>query len=174
MSERIRELRIENQKLKKNVEELETKILSLVGNIEIEISQKGRLNKDILELFTNTEQKLSILAQYIDRFYTNELKRLSEKGIKVMVVMHDRGLIPKKYKSFYDELKSASNIQTVTNPNIKCLIIFNEKKGIYSGGTLAKSILDNSILVETKINETSKLSKIKQIYNLFLPSFMRK
>ncbi len=174
MSDRLLELRIENQKLKNQVEQLENKILSLVGNIEIEVSQKGLLNEEILILFENTEKNLNILTPYIDKFYNNELKRLSQKGINILVIIHDRSLIPNKYRIFYDELKTKSNIHIVNNPNIKCLVIFNEKNGIYSGGALDKDVLDKSILIETKINEATKLYKIKQIYNLFLPSFMRK
>ena len=174
MSERVRELRIENQKLKNQVEQLENKILSLVGNIEIEVSQKGLLNEDILTLFENTENQLNILTSYLDKFYINELRRLSQKDINIMVIVHERSLIPKEYKTFYDELKSMSNIQIVSNPNINCLIVFNDKKGIYSAGALDKNMLDKSILIETKINEATKLHKIKQMYNLFLPSFMRK
>jgi hypothetical protein len=173
LSERLRELRIENQKLKNQVEQLENKILSLVGNIEIEVSQKGLLNEEILTLFENTENQLNILTPYIDKFYINELKRLSQ-NINIMVIIHDRSLIPKEYRTYYDELKSVSNVKIVNNPNIRCLLVFNEVNGIYTAGALDKNILDNSILIETKINEASILHKIKQIYTLFLPSFMRK
>ncbi|TXT65697.1 MAG: hypothetical protein BAJALOKI1v1_390017 [Promethearchaeota archaeon] len=146
----------------------------MVGNIEIEISEKGSINEEIITLFSNSTTTLNILTPYVDRFYTNEIKRLAEKGISVLVITHNRGLIPREYGSFYDELKSSDNVKIVNSPNIQCIIAFNDKKGIYSGGILDKNLLDKSILILTKINEASKLMKLKQVYNLFLPSFMRK
>lgn len=173
MSERIRELRIENRKLKDQVEKLEDRVLKLVGSVEFQISKDGMINEDILTLFNETKQKIDLTTPRIDRFYTNELKRLSENGIEVRVILKDRSLIPAEYIPFFDELKSAQKIKMVTNPNIKNLLVFNEERGIYAGMALDKDELEKASLIETKVNETSKLSKLQQYFNDYLPSFMR-
>ncbi len=174
---RISELRLENSRLKEQVEKLEDKILSLVGNIEFQISgigsNKGLINEDILTLFNETRQKINIVSPKIDRFYTNELKRLSDNGIEVKIVLKDRSLISPDYIPFFDELKASEKITMVTNPNIKNLVIFNERRGLYAGMALDKDELEKTTLIETKVNDTSKLGKLKQLFDNYLPSFMR-
>ena len=64
-------------------------------------------------------------------------------------------------------------IDIINNPRVKFLLVFNTENAIYSGGNLDKTELENSILIGTKISESSKLNKIKEIFSLLLPSFMR-
>ncbi len=177
MSDRLTEFRIENAKLKKQIEDLELKVLSLVGNIEINTSggqnSKGLLNNEILELMNTTEDQLNILSPVIDRFYTNEIRNLANKGIKILIITNERSAIPKEYRNFYDELKNFKGVDIINNPRVKFLLVFNNQNAIYSGGNLDKNELENSILIETKISESSKLNKIKEIFNILLPSFMR-
>lgn len=172
-NERIRELRIENKKLKDQVEKLEDRVLKLVGSVEFQISNNGLINEDILTLFNETKQKIDLLTPKIDKFYINELKRLADNGIEVRVILKDRSLIPTDYIPFFDELKSISNITMVTNPNIKNLVIFNEKRGLYAGMALDKDELEKASVIETMVNETSKVSKLQQYFDTYLPSFMR-
>ncbi len=177
MSDRLTELRIENKKLKEQIENLEKKVLSLVGNIDINTSggpkSKDLLNNEVIELINTTEDQLNILSPKIDRFYTNEIKKIANKGIKVLIITNERSAIPKEYRAFYDELKNLKGIDIINNPRVKFLLIFNTENAIYSGGNLDKTELENSILIETKISESSKLNKIKEIFSLLLPSFMR-
>lgn len=177
MSDRLTEFRIENQKLKKQVEDLEKKVLSLVGNIEINTSggpkSKDVLNNELLELINTTKEKLSILSPKIDRFYANEIRNLANKGIKILIITNERSAIPKDYRIFYDELKNTKGVDIINNPRVKFLLIFNDQNAIYSGGNLDKKELESSILIETKISESSKLNKIKEIFSILLPSFMR-
>ena len=177
MSDRLTEFRIENQKLKKQVEDLEKKVLSLVGNIEINTSggpkSKDVLNNEMLELINTTKEKLSILSPKIDRFYANEIRNLANKGIKILIITNERSAIPKDYRIFYDELKNTKGVDIINNPRVKFLLIFNDQNAIYSGGNLDKKELESSILIETKISESSKLNKIKEIFSILLPSFMR-
>ena len=131
------------------------------------------LNNEILDLFNSTKEKINILSPKIDGFYVNEIKNLVNKGIKVMIITNERSSLPKEYREFYDELKSIKGIDIINNPQAKFLLVFNDENSIYSGGVLDKKELENSILIEPKIRESSKLNKIKEIFNLLLPSFMR-
>lgn len=175
--DRLIELRVENRRLKDEVEELENKILSLVGNVEIEISggpeSRNVINDDIINLISKTEGKLSVLSSKVDRFYLNELKNLLEKDIEIRIVTSERSNIPSEYREYYDELKSEKKINVVNNPQVNTLLIFNNKEAIYTTGSLDKKELEESFLIETKIQQASVLEEISDYYNLFLPSFMR-
>lgn len=177
MSDRIIELRVENQRLKKQVENLEKKVLSLVGMTNIESSggaeKKNVLNDNLMSIFYSTQKQLNIVSPYIDKFYATELKKLTKKGIAVLIIIKDRGSIPPQYQEVYDDLKSTQGIKIINNPNVRYLLIFNSSEALYSGGTLDKEAMEKSILIVTVIREPTQLRKIADIFNLMLPSFMR-
>jgi hypothetical protein len=177
LSERIIELRVENARLKEQVQNLEKKLLSLVGMINLESSEgvdgKKIANTRLLQLIATTSSQLNIVTPKIDNFYANELKGVVKKGFPVLIVMNDRGNIPKEFQDVYDDLKSVSGISIINNPNIRYLLIFNSEQAIYSGGSLVKEELEKSVLIITNVKETSKLRKIAEIFSMMLPSFMR-
>jgi len=177
MSDRIIELRVENARLKREVQNLENKVLSLVGMITLEPSggpeRKNVLNEHLINLITSTSIQLNIVSPKIDKFYSIELKKLTEKGIPILIITNDRGNIPKIYQEIYDDLKQTSGINIINNPNVRFLLVFNAEEGIYSGGSLDKLELEKSILISTRIKESAKLRKIAEIFSLMLPSFMR-
>ncbi|MHA1473529.1 MAG: hypothetical protein ACTSQW_10605 [Promethearchaeota archaeon] len=177
MSDRIIELRVENTRLKSEVQNLENKVLSLVGMITLEPSggpeRKNVLNEHLINLITSTSIQLNIVSPKIDKFYSIELKKLTEKGIPILIITNDRGNIPKIYQEIYDDLKQTSGINIINNPNVRFLLVFNAEEGIYSGGSLDKLELEKSILISTRIKESAKLRKIAEIFSLMLPSFMR-
>ncbi|MHA1106794.1 MAG: hypothetical protein ACTSPN_13945 [Promethearchaeota archaeon] len=178
MSDRILELRTENQRLKQQIQNLENKVLSLVGMVRFESSggpeRKNVLNEHLLELIGNTKTQINIVSTKIDKFYAIELKRLTQKGVAVLLIMNDRGNIPKAYQEVYDDLKLTPGIKIINNPNVRYLLVFNSEEAIYSGGSLDKDDLEKSILIVSIIKEASKLRNIAHIFNLMLPSFMRK
>ncbi len=178
MSDRILELRTENQRLKQQVQSLENKVLSLVGMVRFESSggaeKKNVLNEHLLELISNTKTQLNIVSTKIDKFYATELKRLTQRGVAVLLIMNDRGNIPQAHQQVYDDLKLTPGIKIINNPNVRYLLVFNSEEAIYSGGSLDKDDLEKSILIVSIIKEASKLRKIAEIFSLMLPSFMRK
>ena len=177
MSDRIIELRVENTRLKNEVQNLENKVLSLVGMITLEPSggpeRKNVLNEHLINLITSTSIQLNIVSPKIDKFYSIELKKLTEKGIPILIITNDRGNIPKPYQEIYDDLKQTSGISIINNPNVRYLLVFNAEEGVYAGGSLDKQELEKSILILTRIKESAKLRKIAEIFSLMLPSFMR-
>lgn len=177
MSDRIIELRTENSRLKNEVQNLENKILSLVGMINLKSSGgsvgKNILNEQLIALIISTKQQLNIVSPKIDRFYANELKKLTQKGIPILLITNDRGSIPKDFQEVYDDLKATPGVNIINNPNVRYLLVFNSEEAIYSGGSLVKEELEKSILIITSIREAAKLRKIAEIFSLMLPSFMR-
>jgi hypothetical protein len=177
LSDRIIELRRENSRLKNEVQNLENKILSLVGMVNLKSSGgsegKNILNELLINLIISTKQQLSIVSPKIDRFYANELQKLTQKGIPILIITNDRGGIPKDFQEVYDDLKATSGVNIINNPNVRYLLVFNSEEGIYSGGSLVKEELEKSILIITSIREAAKLRKIAEIFSLMLPSFMR-
>ncbi|MBD3194390.1 MAG: hypothetical protein GF317_04995 [Candidatus Lokiarchaeota archaeon] len=177
MSDRLVELRVENLRLKKQVENLEAKILNLVGNIEINSTggpdSQNLINNEILGIISKTTDQINVLTPKVDKFYANELIKLSQQGIAVLIITNDRSNIPDDFKEYFDQLKAAAGINVVTNPKVKYLLLFNTEEALYSGGSLVRKELEESILIVTKIKESSKLRKITEIFSLLLPSFMR-
>jgi F420-dependent methylenetetrahydromethanopterin dehydrogenase len=177
LSDRIIELRTENSRLKNEVQNLENKILSLVGMINLKSSGgsegKNVLNEQLINLVISTKQQLNIVSPKIDRFYADEIKKLTQKGIPILIITNDRGGIPKEFQEVYDDLKAMSGVNIINNPNVRYLLVFNSEEALYSGGSLVKEELEKSILIVTSIREAAKLRKIAEIFSLMLPSFMR-
>lgn len=175
---RIIELRVENKKLKQEIASLENKILSLVGMFNIESSggqdKKNVLNDQLLNLIGSTKEQLNVVTPKIDEFYMRELKKLTQKGIPILLITNDRADLPKSYRLIYDDLKITEGISIINNPNVRFLLLFNTTQAIYAGGSLDKEELAKSILIITKIQEKAKLRKIAEIFSLMLPTFMRK
>jgi len=178
LSDRLIELRVQNQKLKQQVQDLESKVLSLVGMISLESSggqeRKNVLNDHLINLINSTTTQLNIVSPKIDRFYATELKKLVQKRIPILIITNDRGSIPTEYQGYYDNLKSVEGIKIINNPNVRYLLVFNSDEAIYSGGALDKKELEDSILIVSIIKEAAKLRKIAEIFSFMLPSFMRK
>ncbi|MFX1326819.1 MAG: hypothetical protein ACFE91_01575 [Promethearchaeota archaeon] len=169
---------MENKRLKEQITNLEDKILSLVGMVDIVSSgdpeRKNTLNDLLLNLINSTKDQLNVVSPEVDEFYAKELKRVVERGIPVLLITNDRSDLPKKNIPIYDDLKLTQGISVINNPNVKFLLLFNTEQAVYAGGALDREELSKSILIVTSIREKSKLRTIAEIFSLMLPTFMRK
>lgn len=138
------------------------------------VEKKNVLNDDLMNLINSTKDQLNLVTPRIDEFYAKQLKRLVEREIPVLLITNDRGELPKKYVPIYDDIKLIQGISVINNPNVKFLLAFNTDQAIYSGGSLDREELSQSILIVTKIQEKTKLKMIAEIFSLMLPTFMRK
>jgi len=175
--DRISQLRLENTKLRDKVNELEQKIISIVGLIELFPSgiegKKEALNEKILSVINSTVSSLKIITPKIGPFYSEKILSVAKKGIPVLMIINDRRFIPQEFQQYYDDLKTKSNVSIVNNPNVKYLLVMNEKQVLFSAASLVKKELSNSILIGTLVKEKNKLVRIEQIVSNMLPSFMR-
>lgn len=175
--DRISQLRLENTKLRDKVNELEQKIISIVGLIELFPSgiegKKEALNEKISSVINSTVSSLKIITPKIGPFYSEKILSVAKKGIPVLMIINDRRFIPQEFQQYYDDLKTKSNVSIVNNPNVKYLLVMNEKQVLFSAASLVKKELSNSILIGTLVKEKNKLVRIEQIVSNMLPSFMR-
>lgn len=169
---------MENKRLNQEISSLETKILSLVGMFTIESSggqeNKNVLNDQLVNLIGSTKEQLNIVTPKIDGFYANQLKKVVQKGIPVLLITNDRGNLHKSDRPIYDDLKMTEGISIINNPNVRFLLLFNATQAIYAGGSLNREELSKSILIITTIQEKAKLRKVAKIFSSMLPTFMRK
>lgn len=169
---------MENKRLNQEISSLETKILSLVGMFTIESSggqeNKNVLNDQLVNLIGSTKEQLNIVTPKIDGFYANQLKKVVQKGIPVLLITNDRGDLHKSDRPIYDDLKMTEGISIINNPNVRFLLLFNATQAIYAGGSLNREELSKSILIITTIQEKAKLRKVAKIFSSMLPTFMRK
>ena len=177
MSDRLTELRVENQSLKEQIQDLEKKVLSLVGMIKFEYSggfdKKNVLTNYLMELFNTSKKQLNIVTPKVDKFFATELMNLAQKGLQILIIMNERGNLSKEFQLIYDKLKLTSGIKVINNPNVHYLLAFNSEQAVYAGGALDRDEIETSILIVTMIKEASKLRSIAEIFSLMLPSFMR-
>ena len=177
LTDRINELRLENRRLKQQIEEFEKRVLNLVGNTIIESSGEGEtkelLNETIIDIIQTSQDQMNIVSPKLDEFYTKELARAASKGIPILLITRDRYLWEKKERGLYDELLNIQGMTVINNPNVNYLLIFNTEIALYAGGVLDKELLSKSVLILTTIKEDAKIRKIADIFSAMLPSFMR-
>ncbi|MCF2141585.1 MAG: hypothetical protein K9W44_16140 [Candidatus Lokiarchaeota archaeon] len=169
-------IKAENIRLKKKVEDLENRLINLVGAIKIFATGMSdnelEMNNHIAEIISSGSE-LKIVAPYISEEYAILLQDRSNSGIKMQIVVNDRRLWPKNYQSIYDKLKNASTIDVINNPNVHYLMVWSPETTIFTSGPLSKEHLMKSILIGTIITEPAKNRDMLKIFNLMLPSFMR-
>ena len=90
-----------------------------------------------------------------------------------MIITRDRRFLEKKSQKLYDDLTNTPGISVINNPNVRYLLVFNTDRAIYSGGSLDREEISQSVLIVTIIKERQKLRKIAEIFSAMLPSFMR-
>jgi len=173
--DRIKQLRLENTKLREKINQLEERILTIVGLFDLFPSgiegKKEVLNDRIISVINSAESSLKIITPKIGPGYAKLISNAASKGIPILIIIHDRRNIPSEYQNYYDELKTRSNLSIVNNPNVKYLLVMSEKEVVFCGGSLVQKELSNSVLIGTHVKEKNKLSKIQQIFLNMLPSF---
>ena len=170
-------LKADNMRLKKRVEELETRLLDLVGAIKIFMGgvagSEHEMNNHIAEVITNASE-LKIVAPYITEEYMLIIQDRVNNGVDVQCVLNDRRLWPVEYQNNYDKLRVMPNLQVINNPNVKFLLIWSPETALFTSGPLSKKDLMGTILVGTLVNEKGKIRDLKKIFISMLPSFMQK
>ena len=163
-------------KLRNQIENLETRILALVGAIKIFTGgmpgKEHEMNNNIAEIITHASD-LKIVAPFITSEYAMILQDRAKNGVKIQLVVNDRRLWPDNAKEIYDLLKTTHGIDVINNPNVQYLLCLSPSSALFTSGPLSKVSLMNTVLIGTLVKERGKLKEILKIFNLMLPSFMR-
>lgn len=167
----------ENIRLKSRIEELETRLLDLVGAVKIFTGglpgHEHEMNNHIAEIITNASE-LKIVAPYISEEYMMILQDRVNNGVNVQCVLNDRRLWPAQYQDIYDKLRVMNNLQLINNPNVKFLLIWSPETALFTSGPLSKKELMETVLIGTLVNEKGKIKDMLKIFKSMLPSFMQK
>ena len=148
-------LKAENIKLKRKVEDIETRLLNLIGAIRIFSSgmpgHEHEMNNNIAEIIT-TGSEIKVVAPFITKEFVMILQDRAKNGVKVQIVINDRRFWPKEHANLYDTLKATNGIDLVNNPNVKYLLVWSPESALFTSRPLSKDSLMNTILIEiTKI-----------------------
>ena len=166
----------ENIRLKKRVEDLEDRLLSVVGAIKIFTGglpgNEHEMNNHIAEVITNAT-KLKIVAPYVTDEYAMILEDRVNNGVDVQCILNDRRLWPDEYQSIYDKMKVTRNLQVINNPNVKFLMIWSPESALFTSGPLSKDSLMKTVLIGTRVGEKGKINDMLRIFKSMLPSFMQ-
>lgn len=169
-------IKAENIRLKKKVEDLENRLINLVGAIKIFATgmtdNEMEMNNHFAEIITSSNE-LKIVAPYISEEYALILQDRVNSGCKIQIVVNDRRLWPKEFQSIYDNLKVNRAIDVVNNPNVQFLMVWSPNTTIFTSGPLSKKHLMKSILIGTIVSDPARNRDMLKIFNLMLPTFMR-
>ena len=169
-------LKAENIKLKQKVEDLESRLLSVIGAIKIFSSgmsgHEHEMNNYIADILLKATE-LKIVAPYITQEYAMVLADRAKNGIKIQIVLNDRRLWPADVSKIYDQLKATPGVDLVNNPNVKYLLVWSPETCLFTSGPLDKETLMKTVLIGTLITEPRKSQEILSIFREMLPSFMR-
>lgn len=169
-------LKAENMRLKSRLEQLEDRLLKIVGAIKIFTGglpgKEHEMNNHITEIITNASE-LRIVAPYVTEEYAMILEDRVNNDIEVQCILNDRRLWPEDHQNIYDKMKVTPRLQVINNPNVKFLLIWSPESALFSSGPLSKNSLMNTVLIGTRVNEKGKIKEILHIFNSMLPSFMQ-
>lgn len=161
----------ENIRLKKQIEELQEKILQISGlNKLIGLEE---LASNIDSILTGAQGDLKIVASGIHSDYASMIQGLAGKGVKVRVVTNDRKLQDEKYLKGFDALKNTENVDVVTVQEVHVLILLGPDFALLSGGPLDKNRLMAGKSVGLITSEKGNVVRLEEHFRLLLPSFMR-
>ena len=153
-------------RLKKRIEELEDRLLNIVGAIKIFTGglpgKEHEMNNHIAEIITNASE-LKIVAPFV----TEEYAMILEDRV------NNKRLWPEEYATIYDKMKVTPRLQVINNPNVKFLLIWSPESALFTSGPLSKQSLMKTVLMGTRVNERGKIKDILHIFKSMLPSFMQ-
>ena len=166
----------ENIRLKKRIEELEDRLLKIVGAIKIFTGglpgKEHEMNNHIAEIITNASE-LKIVAPFVTKEYVMILEDRVNNNVDVQCILNDRRLWPEEYATIYDKMKVTPRLQVINNPNVKFLLIWSPESALFTSGPLSKQSLMKTVLMGTRVNERGKIKDIMHIFKSMLPSFMQ-
>ncbi len=167
--------KMENVKLKQKIQELEDRLVNVVGLCKA--IMPAEINSYIEALISSPGTELKIVAKEVDSNYADIIIKAAQTGKKVRLVTSER---PKeKIKNppptlqAYEKLKSTPGIDVIETHGLTQLLILLPTKIFYSAGPLTKDNLMRNNQLGFEIAERGLLQQVQEVFSGYLPSFMR-
>jgi hypothetical protein len=170
-------------RLKKKIEELEERLVSVVALIKIVMP--ADLNAYVEGLISAPGKEMKIVASEVDPFYADLIVKAVKGGKKTKIVTREwtkmRGASAKGKSAApvspnlgaFDKLKNTVGVDVVEYPKVSQLIILLENKAFYSAGALDRDVLVKSNQIGFEIAERGAIKQVQEVLQGYMPSFMR-
>ncbi len=167
--------KIENVKLKQKIQELEDRIVNVVGLFKA--IMPAEINSYIESLISSPGTEMKIVAKEVDPNYADFIIKTSQTGKKTRIVTSER---PKeKIKNpppnlqAYEKLKNTPGIDVIEVHGLTQLLIILPNKVFFSAGPLTRENFANKNQLGFEIAERGLLQQVQEVFAGYLPSFMR-
>lgn len=173
----------ENVKLKKKIEELEERLVGVVGLIKI--IMPADVNTYVEGMISAPGKEMKIVTPEVDPFFGDLIGKAVKGGKKTRLVTREwtkeRGAPGKKSAAaqvnpnlvVFDKLKNTVGVDVVEYPRLTQLIILTPNKAFYSAGPLARDNFVKNNQMGFEIQEKGALKQLQEVIAGFMPTFMR-
>lgn len=167
--------KMENVKLKQKIQELEERLVNVVGLFKA--LMPAEINSYIEGLISSPGKEMKIVAKEVGPSYADLIIKAAQAGKKTRLVMNER---PKeKIKNpppnlqAYEKLKNAPGIDVIEIPNLTQILIILPNKAFFSAGPLTRENFTRNNQLGFEIGEKGLLQQVQEVFAGYLPSFMR-
>ncbi len=167
--------KMENVKLKQKIQELEDRIVNVVGLFKA--IMPAEINSYIETLISSPGPEMKIVAKEVDPNFADLIIKASQAGKKIRLVTSER---PKeKIKNpppnlqAYEKLKNTPGIDVIETHGLTQLLILLPIKAFYSAGPLTRDNFARNNQLGFEIGEKGLLQQVQEVFAGYLPSFMR-
>ncbi len=167
--------KMENVKLKQKIQELEDRIVNVVGLFKA--IMPAEINAHIEGMISAPGPEIKIVAKEVDPAFAELIIKASQAGKKTRIVTSER---PKeKIKNpppnlqAYEKLKNTPGIDVIEIHGLTQLLILIPNKAFFSAGSLTRENLARNNQLGFEISEKGLLQQIQEVFAGYLPSFMR-
>ncbi len=167
--------KMENVKLKQKIQELEDRLVNVVGLCKA--IMPAEINSYLESLISSPGTEIKIVAKEIDPGYAEMIIKASQAGKKTRIVTSER---PKeKIKNpppnlqAYEKLKNTPGIDVIEIHGLTQLLILLPAKVFFSAGPLTRENFARNNQLGFEIAERGLIQQIQEVFGGYLPSFMR-
>ncbi len=167
--------KIENVKLKQKIQELEDRLVNVVGLCKA--IMPAEINSYIETLISSPGPELKIVAREVDPNYAEIIIKTAQSGKKIRLVTSER---PKeKIKNpppnlqAYEKMKNTPGLDVIEIHGLTQLLVILPTKVFYSAGPLTRENFARNNQLGFEIGEKGLIQQVQEVFAGYLPSFMR-
>ncbi|OLS12483.1 MAG: hypothetical protein RBG13Loki_3904 [Promethearchaeota archaeon CR_4] len=167
--------KLENVKLKQRIQELEDRLVNVVGLFKA--IMPADINSYVEGLISSPQKEMKIVAKEVDSSFADCIIKAAQAGKKIRLVTSERPkekpkILPPNLQA-YEKLKNIQGIDVIETPNLTQILIILPKKAFFSAGSLTRENFARNNQLGFEIGEKGLLEQVQEIFAGYLPSFMR-